>query len=103
MSFEVGHSYKDKAGNNYILLSKDKEFGIFKFNNVEKRFRIIKYCGIEAVIQYGTVILKSEKIAPQIDEEFDIPKVKKIIKINNNNQRYIDVFKKHKFPTLSAK
>ena len=96
MSFELGHVYKDDIGNTYTLLSRQHDFGIFKFNMVEKRLKIINYCGIEAAIQFGKVVVKSDKIKPKFDEELDIPKVTKILKINNNNQRYIDVFKNHK-------
>ena len=102
MNFEVGQVFKDKRGNTYTLLSRDKDFGIFKFNVVPKKFRIIQYCGAEAVVQYGEILFQTEKKLPY-DEEFDAPKVTKVVKINNNNQRYIDVFKSHKFPALSAK
>lgn len=96
MSFEVGKTYKDSAGNSYTLLSLDKDFGIFKFNRVEKRFRITDYCGVDAVIQYGKVLIKAEKIKPNIDPEFDLTtKVTNVIKLNKG-ERYINVFRKHK-------
>lgn len=101
MSFEVGQVFKDKRGNTYTLLSRDKDFGIFKFNMVPRKFRIIQYCGAEAVVQFGEILFQTQKKLP-FDEEFDAPKVAKVVKINNNNQRYIDVFKKHKISTLSA-
>jgi len=102
MNFEVGQVFKDKQGNTYTLLSRDKEFGIFKFNAIPKKFKIIQYCGAEAVVQYGEILFQTEKKLPY-DEEFDAPKVAKVVKINNNNQRYIDVFKKHKFSAFSTK
>lgn len=102
MNFEVGQVFKDKQGNTYTLLSRDKEFGIFKFNAIPKKFKIIQYCGAEAVVQYGEILFQTEKKLPY-DEEFDAPKVAKVVKINNNNQRYIDVFKRHKFSTFSTK
>lgn len=101
MNFEVGQVFKDKRGNTYTLLSRDKDFGIFKFNMVPKKFRIIQYCGAEAVVQFGEILFQTQKKLP-FDEEFDAPKVAKVVKINNNNQRYIDVFKKHKISTLST-
>ena len=101
MSFEVGQVFKDKRGNTYTLLSRDKDFGIFKFNMVPRKFRIIQYCGAEAVVQFGEILFQTQKKLP-FDEEFDAPKVAKVVKINNNNQRYIDVFKKHKIFALSA-
>jgi hypothetical protein len=102
MNFEVGQVFKDKQGNTYTLLSRDKEFGIFKFNAIPKKFKIIQYCGAEAVVQYGEILFQTEKKLPY-DEEFDAPKVAKVVKINNNNQRYIDVFKRHKFSAFSTK
>lgn len=96
MSFEVGKTYNDSLGNNYTLLSIDKDIGTFKFNKIIKKFRIAQYCGVDAVIQYGKVLFKSEKIKPYIDPEFDlIAKSTNKIKINKD-ERYIDVFKKHK-------
>ena len=102
MNFEIGQVFKDKRGNTYTLLSRDKEFGIFKFNAVPRKFKIIQYCGAEAVVQYGEILFQTEKKLPY-DEEFDAPKVAKVVKINNNNQRYIDVFKRHKFSAFSTK
>ena len=102
MNFEIGQVFKDKRGNTYTLLSRDKEFGIFKFNAVPRKFKIIQYCGAEAVVQYGEILFQTEKKLPY-DEEFDAPKVAKVVKINNNNQWYIDVFKRHKISALSAK
>ena len=84
------------AGNTYQLLSKDGNFGVFKFNAVNRRFMITKYCGVDAVVQYGKVLIKSDKIAPQIDPELDIPKQIPVYKLNTKNYRYIDVLKKHK-------
>ena len=101
MNFEIGQVFKDKRGNTYTLLSRDKEFGIFKFNAVPRKFKIIQYCGAEAVVQYGEILFQTEKKLPY-DEEFDAPKVTKAVKINNNNQRYIDVFKRHKISAISA-
>ena len=101
MNFEVGQVFKDKRGNTYTLLSRDKDFGIFKFNMVPKKFRIIQYCGAEAVVQFGEILFQTQKKLP-FDEEFDAPKVAKVVKINNNNQRYIDVFKKPKISALST-
>lgn len=101
MSFEIGQVFKDKRGNIYTLLSRDKDFGIFKFNTVPRKFRIIQYCGAEAVVQFGEILFQTQKKLP-FDEEFDAPKVAKVVKINNNNQRYIDVFKKHKISALST-
>lgn len=101
MNFEVGQVFKDKRGNTYTLLSRDKDFGIFKFNVVPKKFRIIQYCGAEAVVQFGEILFQTQKKLP-FDEEFDAPKIAKVVKINNNNQRYIDVFKKHKISVLST-
>lgn len=101
MNFEVGQVYKDKRGNTYTLLSRDKVFGIFKYGKVFKKFRIIQYCGGEAIVQYGEILFQTQKKLP-FDEEFDAPKVAKAVKINNNNQRYIDVFKKHKISALST-
>lgn len=96
MSFEIGKTYKDSAGNNYTLISLHNDIGIFKFNKIEKKYRIIQYCGTEAVIQYGKVLIKSEQIKPHADPEFDLAqKVTKVIKINKG-ERYINVFKKHK-------
>lgn len=100
MNFEVGQVFKDKRGNTYTLLSRGKDFGIFKFNSVPRRFKIIPYCGAEAVVQYGEVLFQTQTKLP-FDEEFDAPKVAKVVKINNNSQRYIDVFKKHKFSVIS--
>lgn len=102
MNFEIGQVFKDKQGNTYTLLSRDKESGIFKFNTVPRKFKIIQYCGAEAVIQYGEILFQTEKKLPY-DEEFDAPKIAKVVKINNNNQRYIDVFKRHKISALSTK
>ena len=102
MNFEVGQVFKDKQGNTYTLLSRNKEFGIFKINAVQKKLKIIQYCGAEAVVQYGEILFQTAKKLPY-DEEFDAPKVIKVAKINNNNQRYIDVFKRHKISAISAK
>ena len=30
MNFEVGQVFKDKRGNTYTLLSRDKDFGIYR-------------------------------------------------------------------------
>lgn len=96
MSFEVGKTYKDSIGNSYTLLSLDKDFGTFKFNKIEKRFKITRYCGVDAVVQYGKVLIKAETIKPHIDPEFDlIVKASNTIKLNKG-ERYIDVFRKHK-------
>ena len=62
MNFEIGQVFKDKRGNTYTLLSRDKEFGIFKFNAVPRKFKIIQYCGAEAVVQYGEILFQTEKI-----------------------------------------
>ncbi len=102
MNLEIGQVFKDKQGNTYTLLSRDKEFGIFKFNAVQKKLKIIQYCGAEAVVQYGEILFQTAKKLPY-DEEFDASKVVKVAKINNNNQRYIDVFKRHKISAISAK
>ena len=42
MNLEIGQVFKDKQGNTYTLLSRDKEFGIFKFNAVQKKLKIIQ-------------------------------------------------------------
>ena len=102
MNFKIGQVFNDKQGNTYTLLSRDKEFGIFKINAVQKKLKIIQYCGAEAVVQYGEILFQTAKKLPY-DEEFDAPKVTKTAKINNNNQRYIDVFKRHKISAISAK
>lgn len=94
MKFEVGHIYKDKANNTYELLRRDKDFGIFRFNKIERRYRIVKYCGIEAVIQYGTPLIKAGEIKYIFDPDLDLPKEQKVVKLNNT-ERYIDVFKKN--------
>lgn len=94
MKFEVGHIYKDKANNSYELLSRDKDFGIFKFNRIQKKFRIVKYCGIEAIIQYGEPIIKAGTIQYVFDPELDEPKEPIELKLNTT-ERYIDVFKKN--------
>lgn len=96
MSFEVGKTYKDSSGNNYTLISIDNGFGIFKFNQIEKRYKITEYCGVDSVIQYGKVLFKADKIKPYIDPEFDlITKITNAVKLNKD-ERYIDVFKHHK-------
>ena len=43
MTFKIGHIYKDSANNTYQFLRRDGDFGIFKFNLVERRYKIIKY------------------------------------------------------------
>lgn len=96
MSFEIGHSYKGTNGLTYTLLSLDKDFGIFKFNNITKRLRIMNYGGIEAAVQYGEILFKSDKIKVVFDAEFDTPKEVVILKLNNKGERYINVFKAHK-------
>lgn len=95
MNFEVGHLYKDSDGNRYIMLSRNKDIGIFNLNRAIKKFRIIKYCGIEAAISFGKVILKSANIEPKEDAEIDMPKKPAIYKLNMNNERYINVLKSH--------
>ena len=62
MNFEVGHLYKDAAGNNYIMLSRERDIGVFNFNRCVKRYKIIKYCGVEATISFGKVLFKSANI-----------------------------------------
>lgn len=99
MSFEIGKCYKDKNNNVYKLLTIENNFGIFKLNLITKRLKIIKYCGIDVALEYGNVLLKSESIKPVFDSSIDIRKRTintKIIKLNNNNERYIDVFKCHR-------
>lgn len=95
MIFEVGKSYSDGKGNIFKMLSREKDFGTFRFNSSEHRYRIVKYCGVEALIQFGNIILKSSPITYQFDPEFDLPKQPVIYKLNNNNERYIDVLKSH--------
>lgn len=94
MTFKIGHIYKDSANNTYQFLRRDGDFGIFKFNLVERRYKIIKYCGVESIIQFGKVIVKCADIKPTNDPEFDTPKEPKIIKLNST-QRYINVFEKN--------
>lgn len=96
MSFEIGHTYDAVNGNKYTCVSLENGFGTFKFNQVLKRFKITKYCGVDSVIQYGNVLFKSENIIPVDDDEFDLPKQTVIYTLNKNNERYIDVFKRHK-------
>lgn len=95
MIFEVGKFYNDDKGNIYKMLSRDNNFGVFRFNSSEHRYRIVKYCGVEALIQFGNIILKSSPIQYKFDPEFDLPKQPVIYKLNKNNERYIDVFKSH--------
>lgn len=95
MKFEIGHLYKDAAGNNYIMLSRDHDIGVFNFNRCVKRYKIIKYCGVEAAISFGKVLFKSANIIPQEDPEIDKPKQPVVYKLNNNNERYLDVLKSH--------
>lgn len=95
MNFEIGHLYKDSQGNKYILLSRERDVGVFNFNKTTKRYRIIKYCGIEAAISFGKVLFKSANITPQDDPEIDKPKQPAVYKLNNNNERYLDVLKSH--------
>lgn len=97
MSFEVGYTYNDKQGNTYKCLSVNNNIGIFKYNNVIKKLKIINYCGVDAAIQYGEVLFKSAKVVPQFDAEFDLPpKPKTDLIINKHNEGYINVFKSHK-------
>lgn len=95
MSFEVGHIYMDSAGNIYTLMSRDKDYGIFRFNKSPRPYKIIKYCGVEAAIQYGKILFKSAAIVPTEDPEIDTPKQPAVYKINLNNERYIDVYRSH--------
>lgn len=98
MSFEVGKSYNDAHGHKYTCLSIDNGVGTFQFNNVVKKLRIIPYCGVDAVIQYGEILFRSAKVVPYFDEEFDLPPKPKVeVTINKNNEGYINVFKKHRF------
>ena len=50
MNLEIGQVFKDKQGNTYTLLSRDKEFGIFKFNAVQKKLKIIQTVCILRII-----------------------------------------------------
>lgn len=67
MTFKIGHIYKDSANNTYQFLRRDGDFGIFKFNLVERRYKIIKYCGVESIIQFGKVVVKCADIKPTDD------------------------------------
>ena len=95
MNFEIGHTYSDTAGNKYTLLSRDGDYATFRFNRSPRAYRIIRYCGVEAVIQYGKVLFKCGEIRPTEDPEIDMPKQPQVYKINLNNERYIDVLKSH--------
>lgn len=95
MNFEIGKSYNDGKGNTFTMLSREKDFGVFRFNCIERKYRIVKYCGVESLIQFGNIILKACPIHHQFDPEFDLPKEPVIYKLNTNNERYIDVFKSH--------
>lgn len=96
MSFKIGHTYDAIDGNKYTCVLLENGFGTFRLNKILKRFKITKYCGVDSVIQYGNVLIKSEAIAPKADDEFDLPKQPVIYTLNKNNERYIDVFKRHK-------
>jgi hypothetical protein len=96
MSFKIGHTYDAVNGNKYTCVGVENGFGIFRFNQVLKRFKITKYCGVDSVIQYGNVLFKSENIMPTEDDDLDLSKQPVIYKLNKNNERYIDVFKRHK-------
>lgn len=95
MAFIIGNTYKDKNNNKYTLLKIQNDIGIFKFNCAEKKLKIINYCGVEATTQYGQILFVSDCIKPKYDAEIDMIKETKKYKLNNNNERYINVFKQH--------
>lgn len=96
MTFEIGQTYSGKDGNLYTVKSIDKNNIQFMCNGRIRYFKVIKYCGIDAAIQYGVPFIMSGKIIPVFDPEIDIKiKPKTDIKINTNNEEYINVFKEH--------
>ena len=60
---------------------------------VIKKYHVVKYCNIEAVIQYGSPLIMADKIHFQFDNEIDGSGIKRK-QINKENMGYIDVIRR---------
>lgn len=93
IKFEINKTYHDKNNNSYTVLNRTDNEIECKFNRVIRKYRITKYCNIEAVIQYGQVLFMAGKIQFQFDNEIDGSGVKRKT-INNEKMGYIDVIRR---------
>lgn len=69
--FEVNKTYTSDDGRQYTVLNRTNNEIECRFNKIIKKFRIMEYCGVETVIQYGKALIKAGRIKYQFDEELD--------------------------------
>lgn len=69
--FELNRTYTSEDGRQFTVLNRTNDMLECRFNKVIKKFRIVEYCGIETVMQYGKPLIRAGKIKYQFDEEID--------------------------------